>query len=484
VSDDLRFTTIAAASAALRTRRISPVELTEAFLARIAALDDRLHSYILVLGETARAEAKAAEAEIAAGRWRGPLHDIPIALKDIYNTAGVATTGHSALFRDHVPTTDATTVRKLREAGAVVLGKASTWEFAIGGSSFDLPWPPAHNPWDLERDPSGSSSGSAAAVAAGLAMGAMGSDTGGSIRGPPAWCGIAGHKPTYGLVSRAGVLPLSFALDHAGPMCWTAEDCALMLDALAGHDPLDPASFDVTAGPFSVGMGGGMDGVRIGVVRHFFETNLVVDADTTRATADTLAALAGMGAVVSDATLPPFEEFAAIGTVISRSEAYAVHANHLARTPELYGSLGRQRLMAGAFFTAADYVGAQRHRAVLIAAVAEALREADVLVFPTARHAATAIGENTMGAARQPFLNRPFNVSGSPGSSVCNGFTTEGLPIGFQIGGRPFEDALVLRVGDADCQPRRAYPHLSYSSTPLGFPYPTHWAHQPRPKGR
>lgn len=211
MSDDLRFTTIAAASAALRTRRISPVELTEAFLARIAALDDRLHSYILVLGETARAEAKAAEAEIAAGRWRGPLHDIPIALKDIYNTAGVATTGHSALFRDHVPTTDATTVRKLREAGAVVLGKASTWEFAIGGSSFDLPWPPAHNPWDLERDPSGSSSGSAAAVAAGLAMGAMGSDTGGSIRGPPAWCGIAGHKPTYGLVSRAGVLPLSFA---------------------------------------------------------------------------------------------------------------------------------------------------------------------------------------------------------------------------------------------------------------------------------
>jgi aspartyl-tRNA(Asn)/glutamyl-tRNA(Gln) amidotransferase subunit A len=447
--DDLHYLTIAAASEALRTRRISPVELTEAFLARIAALDGRLNSYILVLGETARAEAKAAEAEIAAGRWRGPLHGIPIALKDIYNTAGIATTGHSALFRDHVPTADAFTVRKLREAGAVVLGKASTWEFAIGGSSFDLPWPPARNPWDLARDPSGSSSGSGAAVAAGLAMGAMGSDTGGSIRGPASWCGIAGHKPTYGLVSRAGVLPLSFALDHAGPMCWTAEDCALMLDVLAGHDPADPASADWVAGPFTAGMGGRLDGVRVGVVRHFFETDTGIDADTARTTSDTLAALAEMGAVLSDVTLPTFEEFNSIATVISRSEAYTIHADHLKRTPELYGALGRQRLMAGAFFTAADYIGAQRHRALLVATVAEVLRGVDVLVFPTARHPATEIGENTMGATKQPFLNRPFNVTGSPAVSVCNGFSTKGLPIGFQIGGRPFEDALVLRVGDA-----------------------------------
>ncbi len=447
--DDLHHLTIVTASEALRTRRISPVELTEAFLARIAALDGRLHSYILVLGDTARAEAKAAEAEIAAGRWRGPLHGIPIALKDIYNTAGIATTGHSALFRDHVPAADATTVRKLRKAGAVMLGKAATWEFAIGGSSFDLPWPPARNPWDVARDTSGSSSGSGAAVAAGLAMGAMGSDTGGSIRGPAAWCGIAGHKPTYGLVSRAGVLPLSFAMDHAGPMCWTAEDCALMLDVLAGHDPADPASADVVAGPFATGMGGRLDGVRIGVVRHFFEADLSIDADTAAATAGTLAALAEMGAVLSDVTLPPFDEFASVGTVISRSEAYAIHADHLKRTPESYGALGRERLMAGAFFTAADYIGAQRHRALLVAAVAEALRGADVLVFPTARHPATKLGENTMGTRVQPFLNRPFNVTGSPAVSVCNGFTAAGLPIGFQIGGRPFEDALVLRVGDA-----------------------------------
>ena len=326
--DDLHHLTIAAASEALRTRRISPVELTEAFLARIAALDSRLNSYILVLGDTARAEARAAEAEIAAGRWRGPLHGIPLALKDIYNTAGIATTGHSALFRDHVPTADATTVRKLREAGAVMLGKASTWEFAIGGSSFDLPWPPARNPWDVARDTSGSSSGSGAAVAAGLAMGAMGSDTGGSIRGPAAWCGIAGHKPTYGLVSRSGVLPLSFAMDHAGPMCWTAQDCALMLDVLAGYDPADPASADVTAGPFATGMGGRLDGVRVGVVRHFFEADLSIDADTASATASTLAALAEMGAVLSEVTLPPFDDFASVGTVISRSEAYAIHADH------------------------------------------------------------------------------------------------------------------------------------------------------------
>ncbi len=226
---DLHFLTIAEASALIRDRKLSPVELTTAVLDRVKSKDGALNSYLRLLDEAALADAKQAEAEIAAGGWKGPLHGIPVGLKDIYNTAGIATTGHSALFKDHIPAEDAATVTLLKQAGAVITGKLSTWEFAIGGTSFDLPWPPARNPWDTSLDPSGSSSGSGVAVAAGLCLGAMGSDTGGSIRGPAAWCGIAGLKPTYGLVSRRGILPLSFSLDHAGPMCWSAEDCALMM---------------------------------------------------------------------------------------------------------------------------------------------------------------------------------------------------------------------------------------------------------------
>jgi aspartyl-tRNA(Asn)/glutamyl-tRNA(Gln) amidotransferase subunit A len=449
MTDELHFLTIAEASALIRTGKLSPVELTRAFLTRIGALDPKLNSYILVMGDSALAEARNAEAEIAAGKWRGPLHGIPIALKDIYNTAGIATTGHSALYASHVPAEDATTVRLLREAGAIALGKASTWEFAIGGTSFDLPWPPARNPWDLDRDPSGSSSGSGAAVAAGLCMGAMGSDTGGSIRGPAAWCGIAGHKPTYGLLSRRGVLPLSFSLDHAGPMCWTAEDCALMMQVLARHDPLDPASADIAIPDFTAGMGTGLKGVRIGVVRHFFERDVPVDAEIAAATEQSIVALKELGAHVDDVIVAPFDTYNSIATVISRVEAFAVHQANLVRSPELYGAYGRQRLMAGAFFSGSDYVNAQRHRAKLVAELAVTMRDVDLLVFPTARRTADPIGGNSMTAAAQPFLNRPFNVTGSPAISVCNGFSHAGLPIGFQIGGRPFEDSLVLRAGDA-----------------------------------
>ncbi len=446
--NSLHFLTLAQASRLIQAGSLSPVELTQAFLDRIASLDDKLNSYIRVLGDSALATARIAEKEITAGRSLGPLHGIPIALKDIYNTAGIATTGHSALYADHVPTEDATTVRLLREAGAIILGKLSTWEFAIGGTSFDLPWPPARNPWDLARDPSGSSSGSAVAVAAGLCMGAMGSDTGGSIRGPAAWCGIAGHKPTYGLVSRSGVLPLAFSLDHAGPMCWTAEDCALMMQVLAQHDPADPGSAKVPAIDFTGSLGGGLAGVRVGVARHFFERDLATDADVLEAAEQSIAALKDLGASVKDVTLAPYADYSSIGTVISRVEAYAIHQANLMKSPELYGAYGRQRLMAGAFFTGSDYVNAQRHRARMIAGLAEVMRDVDLIVFPTARRTADLIGENTMGAAAQPFFNRTFNVTGSPALSICNGFTPAGLPTSLQIGGRPFEDALVLKAGD------------------------------------
>ncbi len=445
---DLHSSTIATLAGLIRSKRLSPVELTRSCIARVKALDGQLNSFILLLEEQAMAEARAAEAEIAAGRYRGPLHGIPIGLKDIYNTAGIATTGHSALFRDHVPAEDATTVRLLRDAGAIMLGKLSTWEFAIGGSSFDLPWPPARNPWNTALDTSGSSSGSGAAVAAGLVPGAMGSDTGGSIRGPAAWCGIAGHKPTYGLLSRRGILPLSFSLDHAGPMCWTAEDCALMMQVLAAHDPADAASADPGPIDFAAGMGGGVAGLRVGVVRHFYERDVSCEPDVLAAMEATLGELQAAGATLTDVTLAPFSDYNAVANMISRSESYAVHENDLQTRPHLYGEYGRRRLMSGALIRSVDYVNAQRRRARMVAEAAAVMRDVDVLVFPTARKTAGVLGEDSM-VGQQPFLNRAFNVLGGPALSVCNGYSAAGMPLSFQIAGRPFEDDLVLRAGDA-----------------------------------
>ncbi len=446
---DLHFMTIAEASALIRAGKLSPVELTTHFLERVRRLDGELHAFIRVMEDSALADARRAEQEIAAGGWKGPLHGIPIGLKDIYNTAGIATTGHSALYRDHVPAEDATTVRKLREAGAVILGKLSTWEFAIGGTSFDLPWPPARNPWDLSRDPSGSSSGSGAGVAAGLMMGAMGTDTGGSIRGPAAWCGIAGLKPTYGLVSRRGILPLSFSLDHGGPMCWTSEDCAILMQVLAGHDPQDPGSAPYPVGDFTSGIGSGIAGLRVGVIRHFYETDMPAQPEVIGAMDASLKALAGLGAKLSDVTLSPFGAYSGVGSLISRSEAFALHQETLTKTPELYGSFGRQRLAVGGFIAASDYVNALRQRSRLIAEIATVMQDVDVLVVPTAKEPALPIGLDNMTKGGGSFYNRAFNVTGSPALSVCNGFTASGLPLALQIVGRPFEDALVLKVGDA-----------------------------------
>ncbi|HEX3574444.1 MAG TPA: amidase [Rhodopila sp.] len=446
---DLHNLTIAQASALITARTLSPVELTQAFLARVKRFDAVLNSHLLLLEEGALADATQAESDIAAGRWKGPLHGIPIGLKDIYNTAGIRTTGHSALFRDHVPAEDAFTVSLLRNAGAIITSKLATWEFAIGGSSFDLPWPPARNPWDVALDPSGSSSGSAVAVAAGLCMGAMGSDTGGSIRGPAAWCGIAGHKPTYGAVSRRGILPLSFSLDHAGPMCWTSEDCALMMQVLACHDPMDPGSARVPSSNYTSELGKSLSGLRVGVVRHFFETDLLTDPETIAALETSVLALRDMGAVVGDVRLSRFAAYADCGSLISRSEAYAIHQHWLRTSPELYGAFGRHRLMAGAFVLAADYINAQRERARLVGELAEIMKTVDLVIFPTARCPARPIGEDSMASGFQPFFNRAFNVTGNPALSICNGFSQTGLPLALQIGGRPFEDALVLQVGDA-----------------------------------
>lgn len=447
MTTDLHYMTIAEASGLIKAGKLSPVELTKAFLSRIDTLDSQLDSYLMVLTDQALADAKIAEAEIAAGNWKGPLHGIPIGLKDIYNTAGIRTTGHSALFKDHVPTEDAVTVARLRAAGAVMLGKLSTWEFAIGGASFDLPWPPARNPWNPKHEPGGSSSGSGVAVAAGLAMAAMGTDTGGSIRGPASWCGIAGHKPTYGYLSRRGILPLSFSLDHAGPMCWTSEDCALMMQVLAGYDPLDAGSADVAIPDFAAALGGGLKGMKIAVPRNFFETDLTCEPEILAAFNASMEVFQSLGATVTDITLPSLGLFTDVNSLITAAEAYAIHGEWLRTTPELYGERGRLRMMAGAFVSADTFINAQRERARLVTIVAEEMKTSDLLMMPTRQMVAPVLGG--YDSSTGPSLTRPFNMTGYPALSVCNGFNSAGLPISLQIAGRPFEDHIVLKAGDA-----------------------------------
>src|SRR5499427_10764418 len=281
MTEELGFLTIAEAARRIERKELSPVELTIALIQRAEALDPQLNAYLLLTADRALDQARKAEQEIAAGRYLGPMHGIPFGLKDIYATAGIRTTGHSRICLDTVPSADATTVGKLYAAGAILTGKLATHEFAHGGPSFDLPWPPARNPWNTAHFTGGSSSGSAAALAARLVPASLGSDTGGSIRGPAGLCGVAGLKPTYGLVSRAGVLPNSYSYDHCGPMARTAEDCALILSAIAGHDPADPASALRPVRDFGVGLDRGIKGLRVGVIRHFWEKDLPIDAQAS-----------------------------------------------------------------------------------------------------------------------------------------------------------------------------------------------------------
>lgn len=443
--------TIAEAARLIESGQLSPVELTEDCLRRISALDSTYHAFIEVLREPALAAARTAETEITAGRYRGPLHGIPIGLKDIYETKGVHTTGHSRVTADYVPDEDATTTALLNKSGAVNLGKLATWEFAIGGPSFDLPWPPAANPWNAAHDPGGSSSGTGAAVATGMILGGMGSDTGGSIRFPAALCGTAGIKASYGRVSRAGVMPLSFSLDHAGPLAWTTEDCTLMLQVLAGHDPRDPASANVPVPDYHAALDGRMTGLRVGVLRQFYEVDAPADAEVTAALEDTLAVFRDLGAKVVDAPpLSPMADYLAAAFLISRSEAYSIHEDTLRRTPDLYGDYARARMTVGALISGADYVQALRRRRELCLEMAEAMREVDLLILPTLPTTAPQLG----GYGKhfnfdRPLYTAPFNLTGSPALSVCCGYGAGHLPIGLQVVGRPFDEATVLRAGDA-----------------------------------
>jgi aspartyl-tRNA(Asn)/glutamyl-tRNA(Gln) amidotransferase subunit A len=447
---DLHWMTAAAAARTIAARELSPVELTRALLERIERLDPQLNVFIRLDAEAAIAAAKAAEQEIAAGRPRGPLHGVPVGIKDIIDVAGLPTTCHSKILVDNIPTADAICVARLRGAGAIVLGKLSTHEFAIGGPSFDLPWPPARNPWNTAHHPGGSSSGSGAGVAAGLFPMALGSDTGGSVRNPASACGIVGLKPTYGLVSRRGVFPLSFTLDHVGPLTRTVADNALMLAVIAEHDPLDPGSAVAPAKNYADGLERGVRGLRIGFIRHFHETDLPADPEVAAGLEKVAGTLKSLGAELCDISLPTLGEFAAVNRVILQSEAWAIHGPWLRERPGDYGRLARRRLLPGAFLGAGDYVQANRRRLEMIAAVDDALREVDVLLCASAMDPPSRIEDAEETERTYPRQARtPFNVTGHPALAMMAGLSSKGLPLSVQFVGRNFAEATLFQVARA-----------------------------------
>jgi aspartyl-tRNA(Asn)/glutamyl-tRNA(Gln) amidotransferase subunit A len=446
----LHYCTIAEAAAQLRSGAVTSMQLTQACLKRIRDLDGRINSFITVTEDVALAQARQADEAFRAGRDAGPLQGIPIALKDLYDTQGIRTTAHSRVLEERVPEVDATVVTLLRQAGTVLLGKLAMHEFAFGTPGFDTPFPPARNPWNPEHVTGGSSSGSGAALAAGLCYGALGSDTGGSIRSPAALCGIAGIKPTYGRVSRAGVLPLSWSLDHAGPMARSVGDCALLLQAIAGHDARDPASADVPVPAFTASLGRGVEGRTIGVPRDWLDEGVGTDAEVVAAFDVALDVLRSLGAEVVTVDAAPFIDARHANTLILIAEAYAYHEETL-RTRHRDLSKGmRTRVLEAAFMNSADYVQAQRARSVLAARIGSLLREVDFIASPSAPQPAEPFDKQDPEARyKMPSFTSPFNLSGLPAISVPCGFSAAGLPIGLQLAGRPFEEPAVLSAAHA-----------------------------------
>jgi aspartyl-tRNA(Asn)/glutamyl-tRNA(Gln) amidotransferase subunit A len=446
MSDEIAYATIAELGARYRKRDLSPVEVTQALLARIEKLDPILHAFVTLTAERALADARAAEEALGKGDSR-PLLGIPVAHKDIYLTRGIRTTGGSALLADWVPDEDSTCVARWRDAGTVLLGKLITHEFAFGLQMPGHRFPAARNPWNLDHIPGGSSSGSGAALAAGLVVGATGSDTGGSIRGPAAFCGIVGLKPTYGRASRAGVLSLSWTLDHTGPMARTVQDCAYLLQGFAGHDPADPASSRAPVHDYVAPIGREVRGVKIGVPRNYFFDG--VDPEVGRAFEDALGTLRKLGAEVRDVQIPSMAGAPSF-LLILMAEAYAYHERDLREHPELYGEVLRERILTGALVTASEYMQAQRIRAEICRETAEVMNSVDVLATPTAVKPATPFAQAQNPDFGFPRSNMPpFNLTGLPTLALPCGFSSSGLPLSLQLSGRAFEEGMVLRVGHA-----------------------------------
>jgi aspartyl-tRNA(Asn)/glutamyl-tRNA(Gln) amidotransferase subunit A len=446
---ELHFLTIGQAARLIAAEKLSPVELTDAYLTRIAALDHHLHSFVTVTAERARAEARAAEAEIRRDGPSGPLHGIPYCLKDIFDTAGILTTAMSRLLAENIPTQDSVAQARLRAAGAVLLGKNATWEFAHGGPSWDVLFPPAHNPWNTEHHPAGSSSGSAAAVAAGFAPATMGTDTGGSIRSPAAACGVAGLKPTYGRVSRRGVLPNCFSQDHIGPLAWTVEDVALLLQVVAGHDPLDPGSADEPVPDYAAALTGDIRGLVVGVPWRWLEEDVPLSPGTRAAFDQALDVFRSLGAEIRNVSPPPLQLFDDSKKTISLVELFTIHGPDLRTRPHLFGASLRYRIIAGSLVRGEEYVQAMRVRTDLARAMQQIFADVDLMLLPTAEPAGKLEPVPHESLFTKKSFTTAFNVSGNPALSVCSGYADNGLPYSLQIVGRIFDEPTVLRAGDA-----------------------------------
>jgi aspartyl-tRNA(Asn)/glutamyl-tRNA(Gln) amidotransferase subunit A len=457
--DDLCYWSIGKLAAHLRLRQLSPVEVTRAQLERIDTLDPRLNAYLTVLPEQAMREAHVAEQAIMDGHYHGPLHGVPIAVKDLFHVQGVKTTAGSVILKDHVASRDATVVARLRRQGSIVLGKLNLHEFAYGGTGVNPHYGTSRNPWAFDRIPGGSSSGSAVAVASGLAFGALGTDTGGSVRMPAALCNVVGFKPTYGRCSRAGVIPLAWSLDHPGPMVRSVADAALMLNVMAGHDPDDPTTVERPVPDYSQGLSNDLRGVRIGIPRLILWEALDSAVEPVmQAAVRQLMRLGGrLGARVEDVELPQMRHAVLASSIIMGAEGGAYHYEWLQTMADQYGEDVRLRLKQGLLLPATAYAKAQRVREVIRREVDAALLKVDVLVTPTLPIAAPSIERCTVvpGTPLPPELlqlprfTRPFNLTGHPVISVPCGFTQSGLPVGMQIVGRAFDEAMVLRVAQA-----------------------------------
>jgi len=445
---------ISSLGAALRSRQLTSVELTSAALERVRRYDSDISAFITVTAERAMADARAADAAFDSGIDRGPLQGIPYGLKDIFATAGVATTCNSRLRVDHVPRKDAAIESALRAGGAVLLGKLNTHEFALGGPSYDLPFPPARNPWNYAHFTGGSSSGCGAAVAAGFLRLAFGSDTGGSIRSPAGHCGVVGLKPTYGRVSRRGAFPLSYSLDHCGMLSSSVEDAALALGVVAGYDCCDPSSADVPVPDFCADIGRDLHGLRIGYARKFFATLEGLSGEVLGTLDSAAQTLASLGATVEDIALPDFSQFKACARIIMLAEAYAIHEADLQTRPKDFGRYTFQRIAGAAALTAADLLQAMRLRRVLTVDFnTRVLDRYHAVITATNLTPAPPLAVfpeqwpppgPAMGA-----LTAPFNVTGNPVLNVPAGFSAARLPIGMQIVGRLFDETQLFRIGHA-----------------------------------
>ncbi len=471
---DLCFAPATEIARLVHEREISAREVTQAFLARIDALDRTLNCFIRVMAEDARAQAGQIDEALARGDSPGALAGVPVAIKDLVDVAGVPTTGGAHRRFHTMPATDAPLVTRLRRHGAVLIGKTNLHEVAYGATNVNPHFGPTRNPWDLTRIPGGSSGGSAAAVAAGLCAGAVGTDTGGSIRIPASLCGIVGIKPTYDRVPRGGVLPLSWSLDHLGPLTRTVGDAALLFSVMAGGQPADALSGRQSSPPPDERVTKGIAGVRVGLPRTFFWEKL---QDGVEAAVDeAVHMLQDLGADILDVELP-FADMAGYAvSVIVSAEATAVHERRLRAHPDAFGNDVRLRLESGFFVTATDYVQAHRARALLTREFLRVLKRVNVLVMPATALTATPIDEQYLPGSRGlvpvrlPLtkLTNPFNLTGLPAISVPCGFTAEGLPVGVQLVGRPFDEGTLFRIAGA-------YEHATgwtQRRPPLGLPGP------------